>query len=44
MKEDRMLIERIVAEINVEIDNLLRLKEEYQGFIEKYSSVDRYLF
>ncbi|MDI6793264.1 MAG: hypothetical protein QME81_10420 [bacterium] len=43
MKEDKVLIERIVSEINLETGNLLKLKEEYQGFIEKYVSIDRYL-
>lgn len=43
MKDLEMLIERIVSEINEEIDKLLNLKSEYQEFLKKYPQMDKYL-
>ncbi|MGA1865802.1 MAG: hypothetical protein ACMUHX_12165 [bacterium] len=43
MKNLEMLIERIISEINEEIDKLLNLKSEYQEFLKKYPQMDKYL-
>src|SRR3989304_10621472 len=43
MNGDEILVRRIVSEINAELSNILRLRDEYNEFINKYKSVDKYL-
>lgn len=43
MNRDEILIRRIVSEINTELSNILRLRDEYNEFITKYKTVDRYM-
>ncbi len=43
MNGDEILIRRIVSEINAELSNIRRLRDEYNEFINKYKSVDKYL-
>ena len=41
MNGDEILIRRIVSEINTELSNILRLRDEYNEFITKYKTVDK---
>lgn len=43
MNGDEIFVRRIVSEINAELSNILRLRDEYNEFINKYKTVDRYL-
>ena len=43
MNGDEILVRRIVSEIHAELSNILRLRDEYNEFINKYKSVDKYL-
>src|SRR3972149_5346346 len=43
MNGDEILVRRIISEINAELSNVLRLRDEYNEFINKYNSVDKYL-
>jgi hypothetical protein len=43
MNGDEILVRRIVSEINAELSNIRRLRDEYNEFINKYKSVDKYL-
>ena len=43
MNGDEIFIRRIVSEINAELSNILRLRDEYNEFINKYKTVDKYL-
>lgn len=43
MMDDELLAERIISEIKEELSNLLKLRKEYQEFLKKYSSMDKYL-
>lgn len=43
MREDELLIERIISEINEELNSLLELKHEYRNFLQKYVHIDKYL-
>ena len=43
MSGNEILVRRIVSEINAELSNIRRLRNEYNEFISKYKSVDKYL-
>jgi len=43
MSGNEILVRRIVSEINAELSNIQRLRNEYNEFISKYKSVDKYL-
>src|SRR3972149_11026974 len=43
MSGNEILVRRIVSEINAELSNIQRLRKEYNEFIIKYKSVDKYL-
>ena len=43
MTDDEILVRRIVSEINAELSNILRLRDEYNDFITKYKTVDKHL-
>jgi len=43
MNGDEILVRRIVSEINAELSNILRLRDEYNDFITKYKTVDKHL-
>lgn len=43
MRNDELLVERIISEIKEELDNLLKLRNEYKDFLKKYPSIDKYL-
>lgn len=43
MNGDEILIRRITSEINAELSNIRRLRDEYNEFINKYKTVDKYL-
>lgn len=43
MNGDEILVRRIISEINAELSNVLRLRDEYKEFINKYKTVDKYL-
>lgn len=43
MKGDEIFVRRIVSEINAELSNIMRLRDEYNEFINKYKLVDKYL-
>lgn len=43
MRNDELLVERIMSEIKEASNNLLRLRDEYQEFLQKYSHTDKYL-
>ena len=43
MNGDEVLVRRIISEINAELSNVLRLRDEYNEFISKYKTVDKYL-
>ena len=38
MNGDEILVKRIVSEINAELSNILKLRDEYIEFINKYDS------
>ena len=39
MNGDEILVRRIVSEINAELSNIHRLRDEYNEFINKYKTV-----
>ena len=43
MSGNEILVRRIVSEINAESSNIRRLRNEYNEFISKYKSVDKFL-
>jgi len=43
MNGDEIFVRRIVSEINAELSNILRLRDEYNEFMNKYKTVDKYL-
>jgi len=43
MNGDEIVVRRIVSEINAELSNILRLRDEYNEFINQYKTVDKYL-
>ena len=43
MNDDEILVRRIVSEINAELSNIHRLCDEYNEFLNKYKTVDKYL-
>src|SRR3989337_2832061 len=43
MNGDEILVRRIISEINAELSNILRLRDEYNEFINKYKTVDKYM-
>lgn len=43
MNGDEILVRRIVSEIKAELSNILKLRDEYKEFINKYKTVDKYL-
>ena len=43
MNGDEIVVRRIVSEINAELSNILRLRDEYNEFMNKYKTVDKYL-
>ena len=43
MSGNEILVRRIVSEINAELSNIQRLRNEYNEFISKYKTVDKYL-
>ena len=43
MNGDEILVRRIVSEINAELSNIHRLCDEYNEFLNKYKTIDKYL-
>ena len=43
MRDDELLIERIISELKEELKGLQKLRGEYLGFLKKYPSIDKYL-
>ncbi|MFH0925763.1 MAG: hypothetical protein V1872_09085 [bacterium] len=43
MKNNNMILKRIISEIREELNNLLSLKWDYQDFLNKYQIIDKYL-
>src|SRR3990170_4972308 len=43
MNGDEILVRRIISEINAELSNVIRIRDEYKEFINKYKTVDKYM-